>query len=511
MTTLHTPLDVARWLQAVGARDLQCDSRRVQAGDAFVAWPGAAQDGRRYVHSALQAGAVAALVERDGVEPFGFTDPRIATVAGLKATAGEIAHHFYAHPSHELSVVAITGTNGKTSTAWWTAQWLTALGLPSAVVGTLGMGVPGQTFQPTGLTTPDPVMLQAGLRRFVQAGVRACVLEASSIGLDEGRLNATRIHTAVFSNLTQDHLDYHGSMDAYGRAKRALFDWPGLRVAVVNVDDPYGERLAAELDPRVEAGQLDLWTVSVGGKPARLRVPDWTLTDTGLCFHVVEHLGHGASSAEQQIQLPLVGEYNLYNLLSALAVVRAQGAALADAVQASAALTPVPGRMQSAWPEQQAGQPLVLVDYCHTPDALEKALQALQPLTRQRGGRLWCVVGCGGDRDAGKRPLMAAAAEREAGQVVLTSDNPRSENPLHILEQMRVGLVHAEQALVEPDRAAAIAHAVAQAEARDVVLLAGKGHEDYQEVAGVKSPFSDVEQGRLALQKRQAAALQGLQ
>ena len=510
MTPLHTPLEVARWLQACGARDLHCDSRRVKAGDAFVAWPGAAQDGRLYVNTALQAGAVAALVERDGVEPFGFTDPSIAAVQGLKATAGEIAHHFYDHPSHTLPVIAVTGTNGKTSTAWWAAQWLTALGLPGAVVGTLGMGVPGQVFQPTGLTTPDPVMLQAGLRRFLSEGVRTCVVEASSIGLEEGRLNATRIHTAVFTNFTQDHLDYHGSMAAYWQAKRALFDWPGLRVAVVNVDDPHGEALAVELAPRAQAGELDLWTISAAGRPARLRVPDWTLTDTGLRFHVLESLGQGASSALQQIKVPLVGEYNLYNLLSALAVVRAQGFALVDAVKASGALTPVPGRMQSAWPQEQHDQPLVLVDYCHTPDALEKALQALQPLTLQRGGRLWCVVGCGGDRDASKRPLMAAVAEREAGVLVLTSDNPRSEDPAHILAQMQSGLTNAVNAIVELDRAQAIALAVARADARDVILLAGKGHEDYQEVAGVKVPFSDLEQGRLALEGRRQSAVEAV-
>lgn len=508
ITRLDTPLAVAQWLRARGVRQLQCDSRRVQPGDAFVAWPGAAQDGRRYVAAALQAGAVACLVEPEGCESFGFADPRIAALAGLKAASGEIAHHFYGQPSHELAVVALTGTNGKTSTGWWTAQWLGALGEPAALAGTLGMGVPGQGFEATGLTTPDPVMWQSGLRRWADAGLRAAVVEASSIGLEEGRLNATRIRTAVFSNLTQDHLDYHGTMADYWRAKRALFDWPGLQVAVVNIDDAHGATLAAELQPRADAGLLDLWTISVAGKPARLNATGWALTDTGLRFDLVEGMASGAGAAPQQLQLPLVGEYNLYNLLSALAVVRAHGHALADAVGAAGALTPVPGRMQSAWSEDATDQPLVLVDYCHTPDALEKALQALQPLARQRGGRLWCVVGCGGDRDAGKRPLMAAAAEREADHLVLTSDNPRREDPLHILVQMQAGLLAPDQVVVEPDRAAAIARTVAQAGARDVVLLAGKGHEDYQEIAGVKQPFSDLEQGRCALQAWRSSALE---
>lgn len=502
ITTLHSPLEAARWLQAHAARTLCVDSRRVQPGDAFVAWPGAAQDGRRYVNAALQAGAVACLVERDGVEAYGFTDPRVAAVTCLKHATGEIADQFHRHPSHEVKVVAITGTNGKTSTAWWTAQWLTALETRAAVMGTLGVGVPGADFVPTGLTTPDPVTLQASLRRFAAEGVRACALEASSIGLEEGRLNGTRIHTAIFTNLTQDHLDYHGTMAAYWQAKRALFKWPGLKAVVVNVDDPHGAELAAELQPRADGGEIDLWTVSAAGQPARLHVPAWTLTDTGLRFHVVEQLPGGRESDPQEIRLPLVGEYNLYNLLCALAAARAQGHALESAIRTSHALTPVPGRMQSAWADERDALPLVLVDYAHTPDALEKALQALQPLAMQRGGQLWCVVGCGGDRDATKRPLMAAVAEQEAARLVLTSDNPRSEDPMHILRQMAAGLRQPAAVQVQPDRAQAIAEVVAQAGARDVVLLAGKGHEDYQEIAGVKRPFSDLDEARKALQRR---------
>ena len=499
ITLLEHPVEVARWLQAQGVRELRCDSRQVRPGDAFVAWPGAARDGRCYAASALQAGAVACLVEREGCEDFHFDDPRIAAVGGLKAATGPIASQFYGQPGDALDVVAITGTNGKTSTGWWTAQWLSALGDPAALAGTLGLGVPGQAFEPTGLTTPDPVLWQASLRRWADAGIRAGVVEASSIGLQEGRLNATRIRSAVFSNLTQDHLDYHGSMEAYWRAKRALFDWPGLEVAVVNIDDPHGAALAAELRPRAEAGTLDLWTLSATGQPARLGAQGWALTETGLRFEVVERGTDGSADVPRPLQLPLVGDYNRYNLLSALAVVRAHGHGLADALRVTGALTPVPGRMQSVWGDDASVQPLVLVDYCHTPDAVEKALQALRPLAERRGGRLACVVGCGGDRDAGKRPLMAAAAEQHADALVLTSDNPRREDPLQILAQMQAGLQSPAQVVVEPDRAAAIAATVAQAGSRDVVLLAGKGHEDYQEIAGVKQPFSDLEQGRRAL------------
>ncbi len=502
MVQLITPIDVSRWLQQRQVRDLHCDSRQVRAGDALVAWPGAAQDGRRYVATALQAGAGAVLVEREGVEAFGFDDARIASVPGLKEHAGEIAHQFYGQPSNALRVVAITGTNGKTSTAWWSAQLLAALGKPSAVVGTLGLGVPGQPFDVTGLTTPDPIRLHAGLRSFVDQGLKACVIEASSIGLEEGRMNAVRIHTAVFTNFTQDHLDYHGSMAAYWQAKRALFDWPGLRAAVVNIDDAHGAALAQELQPWAEAGTLDLWTLSAQGKEARLQATHCSATGNGLRFEALETAADGSQRPALGLSVPLVGDYNIYNLLSALAVARAEGCSLKDTVNACAALTPVPGRMQAAWPEAPSDRPLVLVDYAHTPDALEKALRALQPLTQARGGQLWCVVGCGGDRDAVKRPLMAAVAEREAQHLLLTSDNPRSEDPQHILQQMLAGVCQPAKVQVELDRAAAIARAVQQAQVTDVVLLAGKGHEDYQDVAGVKRPFSDVDQARRALQAK---------
>ncbi|WP_232788554.1 Mur ligase family protein, partial [Macromonas nakdongensis] len=322
MQTLHTPAEAVAWLRQRGVRQLVCDSRHLQPGDAFVAWPGAAQDGRRYVEPALRAGAAACLVEQDGAEAWPFDDARIAAVPGLKALAGALAAAFYATPSADVRVVAITGTNGKTSTAWWTAQWLAGVGTQAAVMGTLGIGVPGQAFDATGLTTPDPVRVQAALRQLHGTGVRACVVEASSIGLQEGRLNGMAVHTSVFTNFTQDHLDYHGSMAAYWQAKRALFDWPGLRAAVVNLDDPQGPGLARELADR----DLALWTVSVAGTPdpqgapARLRVTERRWTTQGLAFTVEEAGGDRATLA-----LPVVGDYNVANLLCALAVLRAQG------------------------------------------------------------------------------------------------------------------------------------------------------------------------------------------
>lgn len=506
MRVLQHPQAVADWLHERVRGELQCDSRRVHAGDAFVAWPGFATDGRRFVAPALEAGASAVLVERDGVEAFGFEDDRVTAVPSLKAQAGHIASAFHGHPSAALDVVAVTGTNGKTSTAWWMAQLLSAVGRPCAVVGTLGIGQPpvaGDSAHPivsTGLTTPDPVLLQARLRAMVDGGMKACAIEASSIGLIEGRLNATQIRVAVFTNFTQDHLDFHGSMADYWAAKAALFDWPGLACAVVNVDDPQGAALARQL----EGKGLDLWTIGVqtgaNAVPCRLGACDIGVTERGMRLVVVERGADGAERERHGLSLPLIGRYNLSNLLCVLAAARALGVPLVEAVNACSALTPVPGRMEQVVVDGNG--PLVLVDYAHTPDALEKALRALQPLAQARGGSVWAVAGCGGDRDAGKRPLMAAVAEREARHVVLTSDNPRSEDPQAILTQMVRGLSHPERALVEVDRAQAIERVVQQAAAQDVVLIAGKGHEDYQEVQGVKRPFSDRVQARSALQQR---------
>jgi UDP-N-acetylmuramyl-tripeptide synthetase len=498
--TLVHPLAVATWLRASVTGTLVCDSRQVQAGDGFVAWPGAATDGRRFVEDALHAGAGAAIVEREGLEAYGYRDdPRVLAVPGLKAQAGAIASAFCHEPSGALDVVAITGTNGKTSSAWWMAQLLSACTRPAAVVGTLGMGQPGGALVATGLTTPDPVMLQRQLREFVDAGLRAVAIEASSIGVVEGRLNGTRVAVAVFTNFTQDHLDYHGSMDAYWSAKQRLFDWPGLKAAVINADDPKG----AGLIDRLASRGLDLWSVAID-QPARLQAEHLAVTADGVAFDLVEHDRHGQERHRHTLGLPLVGRYNVHNLLGVIATVRALGVPMAAVVQGCHALTPVPGRMEAVRSDVAgiAAAPLVLVDYAHTPDALEKALQALRPLAQARGGALWVVVGCGGDRDPGKRPLMAAVAEREATRTVLTSDNPRSESPEAILAQMRAGLRQPKAVRTVVDRAEAIAFAVREAGPADVVLIAGKGHEDHQEIRGVKAPFSDTAQARRALARR---------
>ncbi len=472
------------WLRARAPQgQLRTDSRHVQPGDIFIAWPGAAADGRAFVAQALAHGAAACLVEHDGSADFAFADARIASFTGLKAITGSLAAQWLGHPAQALRIVAVTGTNGKTSTAWWLAHALPRC----AMVGTLGVGLPPH-FTSTCMTTPDPVLLQTEFAKFIAAGAEFAAIEASSIGIVEHRLAGTAIDTAVFTNFTQDHLDYHGSMDAYWQAKAQLFDWPGLRVAVVNVDDAQGRALAQTLALRCA---LEVWTVGLQ-HPARLMAVDIAHTAQGMAFTVVE------GQQRQPMQTALIGQYNISNLLGVLATLRGQGHSLAQAVAACASLQPVPGRMQQI---AVVGQPLVAIDYAHTPDALQQALAALRPLAQARGGRLCCVFGCGGNRDARKRPLMGAAAEQGADQVLVTSDNPRLEDPQAIVADILAGM--RPQTPYELDRAAAIAQAIAQADARDVVLLAGKGHEDYQDAQGHKRPFSDYHEAARAVQARQ--------
>ena len=489
-TQLHTPGEAARWLHARVTGTLSADSRKLADGDGFIAWPGAATDGRKYVSAALSAGARACLVEHEGADAYGFTDERVATYAGLKAATGPIADAYFEAPSRHLQVVAITGTNGKTSTAWWLAQALGRLGRKCGVVGTLGIGEPGAMVS-SGMTTPDPVLLQHQLRRFVDEGFVACALEASSIGIVERRLDGTAIELALFTNFTQDHLDYHASMQSYWDAKAMLFAWPGLKAAVINLDDPKGLALSASV-----AGKgLDVWTFSCA-QAARLEARDIRHGAESLSFDVVE------GAERHSISTSLVGLYNVSNLLGVMAALRAMSLSLAEAVGACANLLPVPGRME---PLAVPSLPLVVIDYAHTPDAMEKVLTALRPLALARGGQLWCVFGCGGDRDAGKRPLMAAVAEKNADQVVVTSDNPRSENPITIVSQVLLGLSHRDAVHVQVDRAAAIAHALRLAQPQDVVLLAGKGHENFQEVGGEMLPFSDRAHAQAALAAAAAA------
>lgn len=495
---LSAPQEALAFLRAQASRQLQSDSRLVAPGDAFIAWPGAATDGRQHVGAALRQGASAVLVEREGADAFALHGPQVAALPGLKAATGWLAAQWYGQPSAQLALLAVTGTNGKTSSACWLAEALNMLSKQEllarsgcALVGTLGLGVPPQ-LTPTGMTTPDPVRLQRALRSFVDQGLGYCAIEASSIGIVEQRLAGSRIRAALFTNFTQDHLDYHADMAAYWQAKAQLFAWPGLQTAVVNIDDPQGAQLHAALARR---GDLDLWSYS-RVRPARLVAQDIGFAGAGLGFTVRE----GAQQVPLQTQL--IGQYNVSNLLGVIATLRSLGVPLARAAALCQGLNPVPGRMEQI---ARSGQPLVAVDYAHTPDALTQALAALRPQAAARGGRLWCVFGCGGNRDPGKRPLMGAAAQQGADRVLLTSDNPRGEQPQAIIEDILRGMRRDGTLQVQPERGAAIAAAIAQADARDVLLLAGKGHEDYQEVQGRRLPFSDRLQAQAALDARARA------
>ena len=501
MHTWHSAQDAAVWLRSRVTGELRTDSRLVQAGDGFIAWPGAATDGRRYLAQALAQGASACLMEEIGHTPWvtalqGAKQEALACMPRLKAQTAWVADAYYEQPSCALQVLAVTGTNGKTSTAWWLAQALSSPALQQScgLVGTLGVGRLPDLIT-TGMTTPDPVLLQRQFRQFADDGVTHCAIEASSIGLAEHRLDGTHIRVAVFTNFTQDHLDYHGDMASYWSAKAALFAWPGLQSAVINIDDAQGALLAQQLQGK----PLDVWTCSRRGA-ARLQARALP-SARGLAFEVTE------GQTVKTLHTGLIGDYNIDNLLGVIGSLRALGFDLAQAVQACAQLTAVPGRMERVSLELPGAQadvtsPLVVVDYAHTPDAITQALAALRPQAALRGGRLWCVLGCGGDRDASKRPLMAAAAEAAADHVLLTSDNPRSELPEAIVAAMVQGLRCPQSVQIQLDRALAIGEALAQADAKDVVLVAGKGHESEQEILGVRHPFSDVAQARAALQRR---------
>jgi UDP-N-acetylmuramyl-tripeptide synthetase len=490
---------------------LRQDSRAVKVGDVFVAFSGDVHDGRDFIAAALKAGASCVLAEARGLVLHAPLACVIA-VTDLKRLLGHIASAYYGQPSHVLDCIGITGTNGKTTVTHYTAQLLQALqGKPAGIIGTLGAGVLGAASS-TGLTTPHASDVQRVLAQCAALGAGSACVEASSIGIVEGRLNGTRIRVAGFTNLTQDHLDYHGDMASYGAAKQALFDWAGLAGVVINTDDAFG----AQLLKQVQATRPALRCISTGfGASAALRASGMrTLPDASQQFQL--HF-EGKTYASQ---LHALGAFNIHNVLTAVGCALALGYACADAVALIPRLIPVTGRMQRVLGADQSAnpstdqapdstlspqQPLVIVDYAHTPDGLEQALLALRPVAQARGGQLHVVFGCGGDRDASKRPLMGAAALRLADRITVTNDNPRSEAPEAIAAQILENAATFAQvvATVTLDRAVAIAQAIARAAANDVVLIAGKGHETTQTVAAISLPFFDIEHARTALSHAQ--------
>ncbi len=478
--------DVAALLARLGARPrrITSDSRRVEPGVAFAAYPGIVADGRRFIADALARGAAAVLWEARGWR----WDPELSgaqlAVEGLQQRVGAIADFIYGSPSRELWMVGVTGTNGKSSCAHWVAQALDACGRRAAVIGTLGNGLIGAT-APASHTTPDAAMLHELLAQFRAAGARAVAMEASSHGLDQGRVNGTNFDVALFTNLTRDHLDYHKTMAAYGAAKARLFAWPELRTAVINADDLFGRSL---IDATRSRGQP---TLTYGLGSADIAATPVSVDRRGIVLDVVTPWGRGT------LRSGLVGAFNAQNLLGVLGVLLASDVPLAQALDVLGTLTAPAGRMQRLGGERK---PLVVVDYAHTPDALEKVLVALRSAVTS-GGELVCVFGCGGDRDPGKRSQMGAIAAAHADRVVVTSDNPRSEDPLAIAQEVAKGVLDAghRRWTIEVDRRAAIATAIASAGKDDVVLLAGKGHETYQERGGERHPFSDIDEAAAAL------------
>jgi len=463
--------------------DLVQDSRAATPGCVFLACPGRTTHGLVHAAAAVERGAVAVLWEPGAdLEPPVLPE-RVAAIAipHLSRHVGELADRFFRSPSADLRVAGITGTNGKTTTAFLLAQASDFLGRRGWYVGTLGHGHPGSV-QEAGLTTPDAVTVQRRLAEARDEGASTLGLEVSSHALDQERVEGVHFDTAVFTNLTRDHLDYHGTLEAYGAAKVRLFHTPGLRCAVINVRDPFGREIVERLDPALEkivyTTANDVWAERGTGW---IRVSEMRATSTGLTINVETSWGTGLLCS------PLVGEFNAENLLAVLGVLLGWNVPLQKALAALALCVAPPGRMETFG---GGTQPLVLVDYAHSPDALAKVLDAARAHAR---GRLICVFGCGGDRDPGKRPLMGGIAEAGADVAIVTDDNPRTEESGAIIAQVLAGMRDADAAHVFPDRAEAIRHAIADAESGDVVVIAGKGHEDYQIVGTEQRAFSDRE------------------
>ena len=520
---------------------LVTDSREVKRGDTFIAYPGEKIDGRQFIESAIAQGANAVIYEKHLMKPLATTSVKQATgkhpvlsgqpweaehfiwneawqvphlaVADLRHKAGWLADAVCGTPSENLWVVGITGTNGKTSTSHWIAHALNEAKKKCALIGTLGNGFV-DALQASANTTPDAVHVHGLLADYVRDGAQALAMEVSSHALSQGRVNAVRFDVAMLTNLSRDHLDYHGDMQRYAAAKRKLFEWQQLKFVVLNLDDEFGVELARELSlQQAMQGVPGNFADTLLQPDSNVEVIGYGLTDTALKLaerlglrmvygNLLEMSGQGSRLAVHsswgaaELNSALVGRFNAANLLGALAVLLVSNVALPDAVQSLSKAQPVPGRMQRLGFKEQ---PTVIVDYAHTPDALEKVLVTLGEVSAAAGGRVLCVFGCGGDRDRGKRPMMGLIAEKFSGFCIVTSDNPRTENPRDIIAEIVSGM-KANNHEIMVDRAAAIQAAIGLARQSDTVLIAGKGHEDYQEINGVKHPFSDVQVAQQALQ-----------
>lgn len=484
-------LDAA--MAAVPVSGLAMDSREVRAGDVFLACRGAEADGRDFIADAVERGA-AAIIADAPVDAAAWSLPVVA-LERLGMRVSDIAGRYYAHPSASMNLVGVTGTNGKTSVAHIVAQLLEAMDLPCGLMGTLGNGRIGD-LQDTGNTTASPLAIQAQLAQWCEAGADWVAMEVSSHGLEQGRVEALQFKAAVFTNLSPEHLDYHGDMASYAEAKQRLFARSELQLAVINADDEYAGQMLAALPASCTALRFSL-------ADNRKTAPgEWGASENELRLADIRFGLQGCTASlqspwgEAQLRLPLLGRFNLANAVAAIACLAGLGLDFYKLCTAAEALHTVPGRMQVI---RNENAPLVVIDYAHTADALEQALSSLRP---HCGGELWLVFGCGGDRDQAKREPMGAVAERLADRVVLSSDNPRSESAEDIIQQILKGM-QAEPLAVEPAREQAISRAITAAGPEDIVLIAGKGHETYQEFSGKRHHFDDAEQARMALALRQ--------
>lgn len=467
-------------------RELTLDSRKVRPGDLFLAVPGLKVDGRDHITDAIAHGAAAVAYEVEGAKVLPITDIPMIPVKALGAQLSDIAGRFYGDPSRSLNMVGVTGTNGKTSVTQLIAQALDLLGERCGLIGTLGTGFHNEL--KSGIhTTPDPISVQSTIYDLKKAGAKAIAMEVSSHGLDQGRVTALAFDVAVMTNLSRDHLDYHGTMEAYGAAKAKLFAWNDLRCRVVNIDDAFGRQLAAH------SHESRLITYSQEDSSAYLFCRDARFDDDGVRATLVTPQG------DHVLRSSLLGRFNLSNVLAAVGALMGLDYPLDEILNVLPLLEGPVGRMQRLG---GGARPLVVVDYAHTPDALEKVLLALRPHAK---GQLTCLFGCGGDRDRGKRPLMAEVVERLADKVLVTDDNPRTEDPSVIFEDIRAGFAAVDNVAFVAGRGQAIAQIIAQADAADVIVLAGKGHEDYQEIDGQRHPFSDLEEAAKALDAWEAA------
>lgn len=465
---------------------LALDSRKVSEGCLFFAIPGLHQDGIDYIPQAIENGANAILCE-ESIDLFNQADiitdsgkqVPIYAVPHLSLHIGSLASKYFGYPSHQFNLIGVTGTNGKSSTVYFIAQALSLLHEKCAMLGTIGNGFINQLKQ-SQYTTADAIALQTTFAEYVSEKVTTVAMEVSSHGLAQGRVNGCAFDIAAFTNLTHDHLDYHGDMHHYGLAKRKLFLLPGLRYAIFNIDDAFGEQLYQEFRDKLTCYAISMQTPSAKiPNESLLQIVRIEQQPTGITFSVVTPWGNATISTS------LFGKFNLVNLLITMSCLALMQTPWVTILAIMPQLSGVPGRMQLL---QKKGQPKVIIDYAHTPDALEKALIALAD---HQFGRIWCVFGCGGDRDKTKRPLMGQIAQRYANQVIITSDNPRSEAPELIIQDILQGMASQSGTIIQADRREAIELALQQADENDVILVAGKGHETYQEMAGIRYPFSD--------------------